>query len=64
MPIANQDATVFRMAADLRRLGATGNERDAIRALFALPYGWGEIVAMVDLALLKARASSSCDASA
>jgi hypothetical protein len=52
---------VTQMAADLRRLKATSSERDAIRALLTCPYGWGQVVALVDLALFEAQQNAVSD---
>lgn len=39
---------VRRMAADLIKYDAVGNEQDAIRSLFGRGYGMGDIVMLVD----------------
>lgn len=48
-------ALILKMAADLRRLGATSSERDAIRALTSCGYRMGDVAILADDALVEAR---------
>lgn len=48
-------ALVLKMAADLRRLGVTSNERDAIRALTSCGYRMGDVAILAEEALFEAQ---------
>jgi hypothetical protein len=55
---AEDEALIEQMAADLRRLGVTSNERDAIRALSSCErYRMGDVAALAEDALYAARQS-------
>jgi hypothetical protein len=54
MPTASA-GLILKMAADLRRLGATGSERDAIRALTSCGYRMGDVAILAEDALFEAR---------
>ena len=46
---------ILKMAADLRRMGATSSERDAIRALTSCGYRMGDVAILAEDALRAAQ---------
>lgn len=52
---AQRKYLIGRMAADLRRIGATASEADAIRALSACPYRMDAVAALAGEALVEAQ---------
>jgi hypothetical protein len=48
-------ALILKMAGDLRRLGVTGSEADAMRALKKCGYRMGDVAILAEDALFEAR---------
>lgn len=53
--LPNDSDLVDRMAEDLRRIGLPASEREAVRALMALPYPWQAVARLAAEALFQAR---------